>query len=96
MAVGSQLTWTVVGHLLLVVADRVSAVEQAAPIVRVRQGLVRGNTMTSLSGRTFLAYRGIPYARPPVGQLRFAVSDALQGQPPGGWRQVEWRDMGGS
>ncbi|XP_063224005.1 juvenile hormone esterase-like isoform X2 [Bacillus rossius redtenbacheri] len=50
----------------------------ASPVVRVRQGLVRGSAMTSLRGRRFLAFRGVPYARPPLGDLRFAPpEDAL-------------------
>ncbi|KAK4008458.1 hypothetical protein OUZ56_013598 [Daphnia magna] len=34
-------------------------------------GQVRGSKMTSVSGRMFYAFRGIPYAQPPVGELRF-------------------------
>ena len=36
-------------------------------------GLVRGSRMSSFNGREFLAFRGIPYAEPPVGELRFKV-----------------------
>lgn len=37
------------------------------------QGTVAGNMMTSSAGREFHAFRGIPYAKPPVGPLRFKV-----------------------
>ena len=36
-------------------------------------GQIRGFQMTSAAGRDFYAYRGIPYAKPPVGDLRFSV-----------------------
>lgn len=36
-------------------------------------GEIFGSRMTSSSGRKFSAFRGVPYAEPPVGQLRFKV-----------------------
>ena len=36
-------------------------------------GSVIGSQMASVSGRTFHAFRRIPYAQPPVGDLRFKV-----------------------
>jgi carboxylesterase type B len=36
-------------------------------------GQVRGSKMVSVSGKMFYAFRGIPYAQPPVGDLRFRV-----------------------
>lgn len=36
-------------------------------------GQVRGSFLKSVNGRRFLAFRGIPYAKPPVGNLRFEV-----------------------
>jgi hypothetical protein len=36
-------------------------------------GQLRGSQMVSFSGRKFDAFRGIPYAEPPVGNLRFRV-----------------------
>ena len=36
-------------------------------------GQIRGLQMTSASGTIFYAYRGIPYAKPPIGELRFRV-----------------------
>jgi len=34
-------------------------------------GEIFGSRMTSSTGRKFSAFRGVPYAEPPVGQLRF-------------------------
>lgn len=36
-------------------------------------GNVEGTTLTARNGRPFEAYYGIPYAKPPVGDLRFQV-----------------------
>jgi hypothetical protein len=44
------------------------------PIVHIPEGSIRGTTLTSIrSNRTFFAFMGIPYAKPPVGHLRFKV-----------------------
>uniref|UniRef100_A0A4D5R9W9 Carboxylic ester hydrolase n=1 Tax=Scolopendra viridis TaxID=118503 RepID=A0A4D5R9W9_SCOVI len=40
-------------------------------IVRIRDGYLRGDMMTSEKGDFFFAFRGIPYAEPPIGKLRF-------------------------
>ncbi|CAG9837941.1 unnamed protein product [Diabrotica balteata] len=42
------------------------------PLVKTPQGTVRGYHKKSFGGRQFLAFEGIPYAKPPVGNLRFA------------------------
>ncbi|PNF20732.1 Esterase E4 [Cryptotermes secundus] len=47
------------------------AVDSGAIRVTVRQGVMRGKTMTSAKGRTFYSFQGIPYAKPPTGLLRF-------------------------
>jgi carboxylesterase type B len=44
------------------------------PLVTIpKLGQVRGSKMVSVSGKMFYAFRGIPYAQPPVGDLRFRV-----------------------
>lgn len=56
---------------------------QERPLVRTREGQVRGVAARSAAGKEYTAFRGIPYARPPVGQLRF--------QPPQrhpGWSHI--------
>lgn len=43
-------------------------------VVRTENGSFRGSMETSLRSLTkFYAFRGIPYAEPPVGRLRFKV-----------------------
>ncbi|CAD0205698.1 unnamed protein product [Chrysodeixis includens] len=44
---------------------------ESAPVVRSVSGVFRGSWMASRRGRRFQAYRGIRYAEPPVGELRF-------------------------
>jgi len=43
------------------------------PLINVNEGQLKGKQFLSRSGRNFFAYQGIPYAKPPVGQLRFKV-----------------------
>jgi carboxylesterase type B len=43
--------------------------------VKINQGVLEGREDTSMStGKTFYSFLGIPYAKPPVGELRFQVS----------------------
>ncbi|VEN56372.1 unnamed protein product [Callosobruchus maculatus] len=48
------------------------------PLVTVEQGVLRGCVKTSLNNEEFLSFQGIPYAKPPVGQLRFKMSNVLR------------------
>lgn len=45
-----------------------------SPVVDVKNGSLVGTVMKSRHGRSFFAYRGIPYALSPIGDLRFEVS----------------------
>lgn len=38
------------------------------------QGRIRGTKQVSRIGKSFYQFRGIPYAEPPLGDLRFEVS----------------------
>lgn len=54
------------------------------PEVRLPQGLVRGRVVkSSTSGREFVAFLGVPYATPPLGQLRFKLP-----LPPAPWTHI--------
>jgi hypothetical protein len=51
-----------------------SLASESVPIVQIHEGAIRGTTLTSVrSNRTFFAFMGIPYAKPPTGDLRFKV-----------------------
>jgi hypothetical protein len=44
-------------------------------IVKVQQGLLQGKLLTSARSKNkFLGFLGIPYAKPPVGELKFKVT----------------------
>lgn len=43
------------------------------PIVTLTEGQIQGTTLKSVLGQHYLAFRGIPFAQPPLGDLRFRV-----------------------
>lgn len=43
------------------------------PKVKVSLGEIKGHFKFSENGKKFEAFEGIPYAKPPVGELRFKV-----------------------
>jgi hypothetical protein len=47
------------------------------PIVQIKQGTLRGAIQTNVDGENYLSFRGIPFAEPPVGILRFKVSTLI-------------------
>ncbi|XP_049860485.1 juvenile hormone esterase-like isoform X4 [Schistocerca gregaria] len=69
--------------LLLLAAATGADAESCKRVVRTRQGAVRGTAKHSYQGRPFLAFYNIPFARPPVGPLRFRSP-----QPPAPWIHV--------
>lgn len=46
---------------------------RASRIVEAPCGSVQGRTFTFENGREASAFQGIPFAKPPVGELRFKV-----------------------
>ena len=43
----------------------------SAPVVTIRTGKVEGELCYSTKGRVFASFSGIPFAKPPIGKLRF-------------------------
>lgn len=50
----------------------------ANTVVRVKQGELRGVVAESTYGNQLLAFRGIPYAKPPIGPLRFKDPEPVE------------------
>lgn len=51
---------------------------RSANVVRIIQGYLRGNIATTRAGKTYYSFQGIPYAKPPVGALRFKAPQPAQ------------------
>ncbi|XP_069696448.1 esterase FE4-like isoform X2 [Periplaneta americana] len=51
--------------------------------ITLKQGTLRGHTLTSRKGRDIFAFQSIPYAKPPLKELRFQPP-----QPPDPWKGV--------
>jgi len=68
---------TMLCKLFLIVSATTLASQAAsphdAPTVHAHQGTLTGTYLTSRYGRKFAAFQGIPYAQPPIGDLRFKV-----------------------
>lgn len=52
-------------------------------IIEIPDGKIQGTTIETTNGKVFYAWRGIPYAQPPLGELRF-----LSPRPPNSWTDV--------
>ncbi|KAK3914716.1 Esterase FE4 [Frankliniella fusca] len=68
----------ILGCVVLLAAGIAAAIiaERLVPItystqVKVTTGEVRGRERTTPSGNVYLSFQGIPYAKPPMGELRF-------------------------
>lgn len=61
--------------LLLLNVTLIFGGEEENVSVRVDQGLLKGKTMVSRIGRKYYGFFKVPYAKPPLGELRFKVRD---------------------
>nr|UVK78555.1 carboxylesterase [Anoplophora glabripennis] len=55
-----------------------------APIVTIKQGKLKGYIRTDIDGGQIVSFVGVPYAKPPVGQLRFKAP-----LPPEPWEGIK-------
>ncbi|XP_053686889.1 esterase B1-like [Sabethes cyaneus] len=71
---------TIVTYVKFILEEQLTALwpPRDGPIVRVKQGAVRGATGTLPNGRPYHYFKGIPYAEAPIGKLRFQPPVPLQ------------------
>ncbi|CAD0249730.1 unnamed protein product [Spodoptera exigua] len=60
-------------------------------VVKVNEGLLEGEVVKNEYGGTYYSFKGIPYAQPPLGDLRFKAP-----QPPKQWKNVRSAKQFGS
>lgn len=46
----------------------------ASPIVKIKNGTLEGTIMKTRNNRNIIGFRGVPYALPPIKELRFKVN----------------------
>ncbi|CAG5116758.1 unnamed protein product, partial [Candidula unifasciata] len=61
-------------HLLLLI---VACVWASDPVIKSPAGTFLGSTLTAKNGQVYNAFRGIPFAKPPVKDLRFQPPVAI-------------------
>ncbi|KAK8391609.1 hypothetical protein O3P69_017266 [Scylla paramamosain] len=67
-----MLVVTVIASLLAVVVSAANPpTEQATVEVTLQQGAITGSREEAMNGRVYYSFKSIPYAKPPVGPLRF-------------------------
>ncbi|XP_058829053.1 venom carboxylesterase-6-like [Topomyia yanbarensis] len=65
-------------------SDEVQRLRDGVPdrvVVQIRSGLISGVVEPLPNGQQYYAFRGIPYARPPIGKLRFQPPEPLDKLP---------------
>ncbi|PSN41521.1 Esterase SG1 [Blattella germanica] len=62
--------------LLVFIFREITADEEC--LVTVKQGQLRGVKKTSVYNKTYCAFYGIPYAKPPVGEKRFKLAEPAE------------------
>ncbi|GBP05392.1 Esterase FE4 [Eumeta japonica] len=45
--------------------------DDTPPFVHISHGSLKGSWLTTKNGRSYAVFKGIPYARPPIGKYRF-------------------------
>jgi len=65
---------TAAGNLLVLAALLAFAWAAERPVVTLSQGQLKGKVIKTYSNKDMFSFFGIPYAKPPVGELRFKVS----------------------
>lgn len=67
----------ILDKVLTVFFPAISSTGNTPPTVTTNYGKVEGLWKLSYEGRQYAVFEGIPYAKPPVGDLRFEVCTSL-------------------
>lgn len=59
---------------LLVVVAYVHILVNCELELKITKGRIKGQILKSREGRPYYSYTSIPYAKPPIGRLRFKVN----------------------
>lgn len=59
-------------HGLVHISDNQETMTE--PVVQIQQGKLKGRIAQDYKGNNYYSFQGIPYAKPPIGELRFKVS----------------------
>jgi len=62
------IKWTFIA--VVVYLDSVYCIPQE---LKIAKGVIKGQILKSRYGRSYYSYTGIPYAKPPSGEVRFKV-----------------------
>lgn len=46
--------------------------------LKIKKGAIEGQILESRDGRPYYSYTGVPYAKPPIGQLRLKVRMSIE------------------
>lgn len=66
-----------VHELLVILCSLIIYTNSQDPLLSIENGEIRGLYMQTRLNQQFAAFRGIPYAQSPTGNLRFVVSTLL-------------------
>lgn len=55
-------------------SDTLNGTALPSPVVTIQEGQIKGMVSEDVRGGKFYSFMGIPYAKPPVGDLRFKVT----------------------
>ena len=66
----------------LFVSNFISCQAELPLVITTKQGDIKGEHLVARNGDKFVGYHGIPFAEPPLGDLRFAAP-----RPSSGWKK---------
>ncbi|PNF24245.1 Esterase FE4 [Cryptotermes secundus] len=72
---GTVVLWVLVALVALSLKSSASQPHDTSPLVTTVHGVLRGSVIQSRLGRPIYSFRGVRFAQPPVGNLRFKLPE---------------------